>query len=280
MSDEWTKEANAAFIAAQGEIPFVPEGGRNQFHKYNYARTEDYIQTIRPILANHGFGLSFSCVDVVSIDPIKTKNGSQELGTRVTMEGRLMYQDGSILTARGFGDGYDAADKGVYKAQTGARKYLMAAMFNLATGDEPEDDQRQPTQQTSQPSQQRRQAPAAPPVTDPDALPPFPKEHITDDDRAKIDNGEHHLNQLVELLQSVKNDKREPKAILQEFSALRDINDGGKPIPGTGYDFISMFWAYKGTDQEKFELNMKRFTATMNRINEAINELQKDDLPY
>src|SRR4051812_23812986 len=47
---------NAAFAEMAGEIPTVTERGKTD--KGTYARLEDIIQAVRPILQRHGFALS------------------------------------------------------------------------------------------------------------------------------------------------------------------------------------------------------------------------------
>jgi len=51
---------NAAFAAMQGELPTIDEHGRavmNGQQRYTYARQEDIIAIVRPILARYGFSL-------------------------------------------------------------------------------------------------------------------------------------------------------------------------------------------------------------------------------
>ena len=52
-----------------------------------------------------------------------------------------------LVTETGFsessvtsGEGMDKGDKGIYKAQTGALKYYLSVTFMVATGDDPEQD--------------------------------------------------------------------------------------------------------------------------------------------
>jgi hypothetical protein len=47
---------------------------------------------------------------------------------------------GEVFAVQAVGTGKDNADKGAYKAYTGASKYVLMKTFLLATGDDPEDD--------------------------------------------------------------------------------------------------------------------------------------------
>jgi hypothetical protein len=49
---------------------------------------------------------------------------------------------GEQITTSGVGYGSDKGDKGAYKASTGAFKYMLMRLFMVATGDDPEGDER------------------------------------------------------------------------------------------------------------------------------------------
>ena len=52
------------------------------------------------------------------------------------------------------GQGADKGDKGVYKAITGAIKYVYMKTFNIPTGDDPEKNDRKPEKKASTPTQE------------------------------------------------------------------------------------------------------------------------------
>ena len=58
------KQAQRSFFAAltalQAEIPLIHKGGKNNFTGSTYARREDIKETLRPLLAKHGFAFSFN----------------------------------------------------------------------------------------------------------------------------------------------------------------------------------------------------------------------------
>jgi len=58
------RQAQTAFFAAltalQADIPLIHKGGKNSFTGSTYARREDIKETLRPLLAKHGFAFSFN----------------------------------------------------------------------------------------------------------------------------------------------------------------------------------------------------------------------------
>lgn len=169
-----------AFLKAQHQIPLIPEGGTNTHQRYNYSGIDDYVKTINPILKKNDLGLIMHQSGVQDIEPRNTGRGGCEFGVRVQMTARLVHASGQWMEASGYGTGYDASDKAVFKAITGARKYLLASMFNVASGVDPEYQpegsqqpqnhqqqppvQQRPTQQQQAPPQQNHQQNALPPV--------------------------------------------------------------------------------------------------------------------
>jgi hypothetical protein len=130
-----------ALKAAQAGFKRVGKSGENTYDRYKYATLEDYVDSIREALAEHGFSILSSVEDVVRLDARTTKNGGIEHAVQVQLRVRLIHESGQWIEACGFGEGQDRADKAIYKAVTGARKYALASMLNLATTDDPERDE-------------------------------------------------------------------------------------------------------------------------------------------
>ena len=130
----------AALVAAQAEFPLVGKSGENKYDRYRYATMEDFVDAIRAPLRKHGLGLVFSVAGTEALEPRQTKGGGTEYGARVIMDMTIVHSSGETMACHGVGDGYDRGDKAVYKAMTGARKYLVASALNLATSDDPEGD--------------------------------------------------------------------------------------------------------------------------------------------
>ncbi len=129
-----------AMAQVGAEVGGVQKSGWNQFHKYTYAKLEDHVKALAPILARHGLFVLVSTgevYDVIKPDPGDKKK--QRL-VRVTLVQRIVHSSGEWIECQTVGEGEDASDKAVYKAITGARKYGLSCLFNLATTDDPEDD--------------------------------------------------------------------------------------------------------------------------------------------
>ncbi len=78
------RQAQTAFFAAltalQAEIPAIHKGGKNNFTGSTYARREDIKETLRPLLAKHGFAFSF--------------NEESREGDLTKFSGKLSHKDG------------------------------------------------------------------------------------------------------------------------------------------------------------------------------------------
>lgn len=137
-------EANncAALLTALNKVMaavgYVQKDKKNAFHGYKYAGEEALLTVLRPALVEHGLVLIPSLDGVPSMD----EHGN----TNLTMAYTLAHVSGEVWPEkiRVPGCGNDRAkngtmgDKGAYKALTGANKYMLFKLFQIATGDDPE----------------------------------------------------------------------------------------------------------------------------------------------
>jgi hypothetical protein len=119
------------------KVSYVQKSGKNAFHGYKYAGEADLLDKLRPAMLEAGLLLIPSITDVSPID----EHGV----TTVRMEYMLMHKDGEVWPHKigAAGQGGDrnkngVGDKGLYKAITGANKYLLFKLFQIETGDDPE----------------------------------------------------------------------------------------------------------------------------------------------
>ena len=123
---------------------YVQKNAKNEFHGYKYASEAALLETLRPALIENGLILIPSVSNVSSVDA----HGN----TLVTVEYTLAHVSGEVwpdkITAIGCGNDMSKSgkigDKGVYKAITGANKYLLFKLFQIETGDDPEKDDAAP----------------------------------------------------------------------------------------------------------------------------------------
>lgn len=130
----------AALHHVMSKCGYVQKTGKNAFHGYKYAGEADLLDKLRPAMVEAGLLLIPSGKHVSEIDAHGNVN--------VTVEYTLVHKDGDVWPEKiiAFGCGNDRAkngavgDKGLYKALTGANKYLLFKLFQIETGDDPEAD--------------------------------------------------------------------------------------------------------------------------------------------
>lgn len=145
----------------------VTKEGRNDYHKYRYAKAEDVFEAVNAALAAQNVSVTVA-LDILA-------QSSDGKSREATVKARITYHDGdsdATLTTEGIGSGQDQGDKAVMKATTVALKYAYIGSLVISTGDDPEADsstdrrnagippQRAPV---SRPSQPPAATPAGPP---------------------------------------------------------------------------------------------------------------------
>ena len=120
------------------DVGYVHKKDENKFQKYKYAGEAALLATLRPAMVKHGLVLLPSIQKVSPID---------EYGnTHVIIDYTLTHISGAVwphpLSAAGCGNDRNSkggvGDKGLYKAITGANKYMLFKLFQLETGDDAE----------------------------------------------------------------------------------------------------------------------------------------------
>jgi hypothetical protein len=135
-----TAKIAAALHAVMQDVSYVQRTGQNKFHNYRYAGEADLLEKLRPALLRHGLLLIPSAQEASPAD--------QHGNVTVRVEYTLVHKDGDVWPDKigAVGCGNDRSkdgkigDKGVYKALTGANKYLLFKLFQIETGDDPEKD--------------------------------------------------------------------------------------------------------------------------------------------
>lgn len=129
-----------AMNAVMQEAAYVQKTGSNDFHGYRYASEADVLERLRPAMVKHGLILIPSVQQVSSID--------QHGNTTVSVHYTLAHVSGAVwpqpIIAAGCGGDRNkngVGDKGLYKALTGANKYMLFKLFQIETGDDPEETQ-------------------------------------------------------------------------------------------------------------------------------------------
>lgn len=137
-SSAQTDLVSASLVAAYAASPAVKSSGRNEHDRYEYPTIHDFATCPRvKLLAAEGSAIIFT-PETVEHSERKAVNGSTMSVARVTGTARLIHRSGQYIDFVATGEGHDRADKAVYKAITGARKYAIASILCLAWGDDAE----------------------------------------------------------------------------------------------------------------------------------------------
>jgi hypothetical protein len=142
MLPEQTAEATlfGKIATVMGEVGRVAKDGYNDFHKYDYVTEAALVEAVRQKLAEKNVALipSLSSTDE---RPYTTEKGKQSVVTTANVAFTFVDGDtGAMFRAEWAGQGDDPADKGLYKAYTGALKYFLMKTFLIPTGNDPEAD--------------------------------------------------------------------------------------------------------------------------------------------
>jgi hypothetical protein len=127
-----------ALHEVMSKVSYVQKSGKNAFHNYKYAGEADLLEVLRPAMVEAGLLL------IPSVETISEVDASGNVFVQVAYT--LAHKDGEVwphkVVAAGCGNDMaksgKTGDKGVYKAITGANKYLLFKLFQIETGDDPE----------------------------------------------------------------------------------------------------------------------------------------------
>ena len=129
-------------IEAMKQCKYVTKNGVNMFHKYRYATSADVLEKVNAAFTKQGIA-TIVVPEIIKDEAVTTAKGTVEHLVTVKIEFTLVDKDsGETVVFRGFGSGQDATDKAVMKAQTAALKYAYMLSLAIATGDDPEADEK------------------------------------------------------------------------------------------------------------------------------------------
>lgn len=154
-----------AIIAARKEMKAIGKSGNNTFDKYRYANLLDYIEGTEKAMLGNGLMLITGNPAIDMPEKRTTQKGGNEYPVTARLTCRLVHESGQWIEIDAHGQGQDRGDKGLYKAITGGRKYVIACLFGLATTDDPERDDDDGNGRLPPPAQ-RPTAPKAAPMSE------------------------------------------------------------------------------------------------------------------
>jgi len=123
------KQFNAGMAQMQCEIPTVFEGAINLHTGNSYATLDDITRTIKPIMQQHGFAITF-----------KVENAEKA----IEVTGILMHRGGhreqtTMRLPLDVGKGRNDVQS-VGSSTTYGKRYVMCALLNITTSDAQDDD--------------------------------------------------------------------------------------------------------------------------------------------
>jgi len=112
------------------EASGLNQSGENEVDQYCYSTEQDVLDAISTSLTKH---------KIMIVPEARTAKRLDNI-IDVAMEYTIVDIDtGYSITKKWIGSGFDNADKGIYKAYTGANKYFLMKLFGLVAGnDDPE----------------------------------------------------------------------------------------------------------------------------------------------
>lgn len=130
------------------DVGYIQKDGVNKFQRYKYVSEANIAEKARKAMIEHGV-IAVPRVKQVDILPTSpTSSGNMQHLTSIMLEYTFIdVDDGSFITVSMGGQGTDTGDKGVYKATTGANKYVFMKLLQIPTGDDPEKDEEPKTEQ-------------------------------------------------------------------------------------------------------------------------------------
>lgn len=128
-------------LAISKEVEAMPKDKTNDFQNYKYLSETQVSLKMRQLLNEHGVIFTHS-VKQTGMKDWQNSKGAQKFLTTIEVTYRFYdAETGEFIEGTECGQGEDSGDKGVYKAVTGAVKYIFMKNFLIPTGDDPENTQ-------------------------------------------------------------------------------------------------------------------------------------------
>lgn len=135
-------------LQVMSEISYIQKDKTNTFHRYNYASEAAIKEKLHESLVrNRVLFLPYRSELAERVSGLG-KDGKEALTTLKLYYKFVDVDSGETHEGELHGIGSDALDKGIYKAITGAIKYILTGTFLIPTGDDPEEDTKEEKKQS------------------------------------------------------------------------------------------------------------------------------------
>jgi len=129
----------AKLALIRNDIDPLKKDGHNDKQNYNFLSDKQITLEVGKLLEKHNVVVTHSSRIESCVPENTTNSGSMMFLTTVYVDYTFWDVDsGESISGCVVGQGADTGDKGVYKAITGAFKYLYVKTFNIPTQDDPE----------------------------------------------------------------------------------------------------------------------------------------------
>jgi hypothetical protein len=149
-----TKNLYQRIAEVQAQIGYIEKDGTNKGVGYKYVSEAALVAKLKEYLIVAGLALIFKSGKPYTVREYERIKKDYKTGeeisrsivaiTGVDCEMLIVNTDNTsesiVITGSGYGE--DTADKGPYKAITGANKYMLFKLFQVPTGDDPEKDKK------------------------------------------------------------------------------------------------------------------------------------------
>jgi hypothetical protein len=126
----------------QKSIGYMQKGGTNTAQGYKFLSDAQIMEKFNGLFQENKILFVYGS-RIVGTQP--TPSQKQTLTDVLVDYEFLDTESGESIKGQAAGQGTDPGDKGVYKAITGAIKYIFMKTFLIPTGDDPENDSKEPS---------------------------------------------------------------------------------------------------------------------------------------
>lgn len=133
--EEKAKTIYSKLGAIMSEVKAVDKERKNVQQGFMFRGIDDMMNALHILFAKHGVIILPEELEHIQ-DSYATKTGGTQFRSRVLMQFRFVStEDGSFVTASGWGEAADNGDKGYNKCKSIALKYVLMQMFLIPTKD-------------------------------------------------------------------------------------------------------------------------------------------------
>ncbi len=137
LTSETTKAILSKMWEIMKDVDYIQKDKSNDFQHYRYASEAAIKDKCHEAFVKHK--VIFSLESAPHKTEVLTGTKTRILEEVLTTWRFSDVDTGEFIQGTGLGSGIDEGDKGVYKAITGALKYILTGNLMIPTGDDPED---------------------------------------------------------------------------------------------------------------------------------------------